>query len=105
MINNDFYEHLEDKWYTASDHPIAILRAENKVRVPWVQDEIKKRIAGSASVLDVGCGAGFLTNPLALQGHTVTGIDISSSSLDIAKKYDKTKKVKYIHADAYNLPF
>src|SRR3990167_3717062 len=72
-INNDFYEDLEERWYTASDHPIALLRAENAVRVPWIIELIGKR----KKVLDVGCGAGILTNALSKAGHEVDGIDLS----------------------------
>lgn len=36
MINNRFYEELNDAWYDAENHPIALLRAENAVRNPWI---------------------------------------------------------------------
>lgn len=103
VINNDFYEQLHDSWYTSSDHAIAFLRCENKLRAPWICEKITNYF-GKAKVLDIGCGAGFLTNFLAKHGHDVTGIDISPSSLDIAKKYDTTKSVRYLHADACHLP-
>lgn len=105
VINNAFYEELNDKWYTASDHPIALLRAENETRAPWVVQWIGQHFKRSVSVLDVGCGAGFLSNYLAKKKYQVTGIDLSQSSLEIARKYDLTTKVKYIQADAYQLPF
>lgn len=105
LINNAFYDNLQEDWYTAEDHPIALLRAENKIRTPWVIGEIEKNIKKPANVLDIGCGAGFLTNQLALQGHKVSGIDLSDPSLEIAKKHDSTGKVHYVHANAYSLPF
>ncbi len=105
LINNDFYESLNTHWYTAFDHPVALLRAENSVRNPWIVNEIKTRHGVSAKVLDVGCGAGFLANDLAKASFDVTGIDISNASLDVAKSYDETNNVKYIHASAYELPF
>ncbi|MBA2728966.1 MAG: 3-demethylubiquinone-9 3-O-methyltransferase [Parachlamydiaceae bacterium] len=105
LINNDFYETLHDGWHTAQDHPIALLRAENAVRTPWIADEIGKRFDGGVDVLDIGCGGGLLTNYLAKKGQNVTGIDISQSSIDIAKQYDETKKVRYLKANAYELPF
>ncbi len=100
-INNDFYEELGDQWYTAFDHPIALLRAENAVRIPWILKEIGK----NKTVLDVGCGGGLLTNALAKEGHTVFGIDLSSTSLEMAKQHDETKRVSYTTANAYSLPY
>jgi len=59
----------------------------------------------STQVLDVGCGAGFLSNELALHHLNVTGVDLSEDSIRVAQKFDSTKSVKYLAADAYNLPF
>ncbi|MCP5469850.1 MAG: 3-demethylubiquinone-9 3-O-methyltransferase [Chlamydiales bacterium] len=100
-VNNAFYNELNEEWYTSCSHPVALLRAENYARTPWVISQILKKSA----ILDIGCGAGFLANALAEEGHKVTGIDLSKESLEIAKKKDKTKSVQYIAADAYNLPF
>jgi len=102
MINNEFYDDLQDEWYTRIDHPIALLRAENAVRIPWIAEKLQ---GSSKQILDVGCGAGFLTNALSELGHEVTGIDLSRSSLEIAKKFDPTKKTSYQIANAYSLPF
>ncbi len=104
-INNAFYDDLHADWYEAFNHPIALLRAENAVRNPWILSEIQKEFSKPVSVLDIGCGAGLLTNTLAKEGHNTTGIDLSKKSLDVAKRYDETKKVTYIHANAYTLPF
>lgn len=100
-INNDFYDELAEGWYTATNHPIALLRAENAVRVPWIINQI----GSHKTVLDIGCGAGILTNALAKEGHTVFGIDLSAKSLEIAEQYDQTKKVTYQVANAYSLPY
>jgi 2-polyprenyl-6-hydroxyphenyl methylase / 3-demethylubiquinone-9 3-methyltransferase len=104
-INNAFYEDLGDAWYEDQIHPIALLRAENAARNPWILDQITKRLGSSRDILDIGCGAGFLTNTLALHGHRVTGIDLSARSLEIATKKDSTKKVRYLLLDAFALPF
>lgn len=104
-INNTFYEDLGDAWYDDHSHPIALLRAENATRNPWILEEIKHRLGNHRDILDVGCGAGFLTNILAKNGHRVTGVDLSIKSLEIAKKRDSTKKVRYMHTDAFALPF
>ncbi|MBA3816680.1 MAG: 3-demethylubiquinone-9 3-O-methyltransferase [Parachlamydiaceae bacterium] len=107
VINNAFYEDLKEGWYTADDHPIALLRAENALRAPWVGQLIQERFSKlnrAITILDVGCGAGFLSNYLAQEKHQVTGIDLSQSSLDVAKKFDSTSSVKYLHGNAYQLP-
>ncbi len=105
MINNEFYETLGSLWLTGSDHPAALLRAENKLRTPWVAAEIAKRFSHPVSVLDVGCGAGFLTHALATAGHRVFGIDLSENSLEVAKENDVTGTVDYRKASADALPF
>lgn len=100
-INNAIYEDYGDRWYTAYDDPIALLRAENEAKFPWILDRISKK----GTLLDVGCGAGFLTNRMAKEGFQVTGVDLSQESLNVAERYDTTKTAKYIKADACHLPF
>ncbi|MFP5491240.1 MAG: bifunctional 2-polyprenyl-6-hydroxyphenol methylase/3-demethylubiquinol 3-O-methyltransferase UbiG [Bacteriovoracia bacterium] len=106
-VNNDIYHEYGDRWYTADDDPIALLRAESKAKTPWTLAQITKHkhLHGKARVLDVGCGAGFLSNELALHGLSVTGVDISQESINVAKRFDKTGSVIYQTADAYHLPF
>ncbi len=105
-VNNAIYQELGERWYTAKDDPIALLRAESRTRNPWIVREIQKAFAESkVRVLDVGCGAGFLSNELARQGFEVNGIDTSASSLAVAKQYDTTGKVTYETGDAYHLPY
>jgi 2-polyprenyl-6-hydroxyphenyl methylase/3-demethylubiquinone-9 3-methyltransferase len=104
-INNQFYDELGEEWNHRFDHPIALLRAENKIRTPWVAKEIDQRLGRGKSVLDVGCGGGLLSNALAQEGHRVTGIDLSEPSLVVAQKNDPSGKVQYLKANAYSLPF
>lgn len=100
-VDNSIYELYGDKWYTADDDPVALLRAESKVKTPWILE----RLNPHEKILDVGCGAGFLTNELAKHRYDVTGIDLSGESLEVAKRFDETKSVKYQTASAYELPF
>lgn len=104
-VNNAFYESLGDAWYEDTTHPIALLRAENATRNPWILERIRSLLGHSRDILDIGCGAGFLTNALAQEGHRVTGVDLSPKSLDIAEKRDVTKSVRYLQLDAFALPF
>jgi len=106
-VNNEIYNTYGDRWYTAQDDPVALLRAESKTKSPWILEKLKKHglLDSSTQVLDVGCGAGFLSNELALHHLNVTGVDLSEDSIRVAQKFDSTKSVKYLAADAYNLPF
>lgn len=109
QINNELYHDLGDRWYEASDDPVALLRAEANVKNPWVIDLINKELPhlrkSEISVLDLGCGAGFLSNALSRDGYRVTGVDLSENSLEVAKKHDSSGRVSYCHADAYEVPY
>ena len=106
-VNNSIYDQYGDKWYTADDDPIALLRHESKAKTPWVIDKINHnfKTKSEVKILDVGCGGGFLSNALAKAGFQVTGLDASAESLKIAQVHDETKSVNYITGDAYKLPF
>jgi len=106
-IDNSIYDQLGERWYTAYDDPVALLRSESKVKAPWVLNRIQNQYKDLSALnhLDVGCGAGFLSNYLSEKKLKVTGLDVSEQSLKVAALYDKTKKVNYVSGDAYQLPF
>lgn len=101
-VNNAYYDQLGERWFSAEDDPVALLRAEGDFRAIWVES-----VLGSTpqDVLDIGCGAGFLSQRLAKQGHRVTGLDASAETLAVAQRFDATQKVNYVLGDAYRLPF
>lgn len=47
----------------------------------------KYKNAEKLNILDLGCGQGRLSIPLAKQGHRVTGIEISKKAIGKAKEY------------------
>lgn len=106
-VNNEIYNTYGDRWYEADDDPVALLRAESKTKCPWILEKLKIQglLNNRTRILDVGCGAGFLSNELATHGLQVTGVDLSEESLVVAQKYDQTKTVVYQKADAFKLPF
>ena len=106
QVNNELYDLYGERWYTAEDDPVALLRAEGKTRNPWLISEIRRRF-GSAGVraLDIGCGAGFLANDLALAGIAVLGLDSSERSLAVARRHDSTASVDYRTGHASRLDF
>ncbi|MCY4106057.1 MAG: class I SAM-dependent methyltransferase [Chloroflexi bacterium] len=50
-------------------------------------DEFLNHIRPGMRVLDLGCGAGWLTLAMAQRGAEATGIDISAESLNVAREY------------------
>ncbi|HEY5260208.1 MAG TPA: bifunctional 2-polyprenyl-6-hydroxyphenol methylase/3-demethylubiquinol 3-O-methyltransferase UbiG, partial [Rhabdochlamydiaceae bacterium] len=85
-------------------HPIALLRAENRLRNPWIHSILEARCPGGR-ILDVGCGAGFLTNYLASRGFSVHGVDLSPSTLEIAEAQNITGTAEYKLGNADALPY
>jgi 2-polyprenyl-6-hydroxyphenyl methylase / 3-demethylubiquinone-9 3-methyltransferase len=104
-IDNSIYDKYGDRWYTAYDDPIALLRAESKIKTPWIYERILNLASKDVKVLDVGCGAGFLANDLARKGLSVTGVDLSPESVKVAAAHDETNSVRYEVADAARLPY
>jgi 2-polyprenyl-6-hydroxyphenyl methylase / 3-demethylubiquinone-9 3-methyltransferase len=105
-VNNDIYHRYGERWYTAKDDPVALLRAEARARNRWIVSEIKRRnFVGNIRILDLGCGAGFLANELAPQGYEVTGVDASESALEVARRHDSTGRVDYRCGNAYAMAF
>lgn len=106
VVNNAFYDDLGDRWYEAWDDPVALLRAEGKVKNPWVVERIRAaHPIAPARVLDIGCGAGFLANSLSAEGHHAVGLDLSPGSLKVARNRDPSGRTRFGVADAYRLPF
>lgn len=77
------------------------------VDVPFYVEYAKKQ---AGEVLELGCGTGRVAIELAKRGFKVTGIDLSSSMLDVfSKKIQKTnfanKNIKIVHGDmsSFNL--
>ncbi len=105
-VNNAIYDGYGERWYTDKADPVALLRAEARTRNQWITAELAARYPDrSIRILDVGCGAGFLANALASKGYQVTGLDVSDSSLAVARRHDATGTVEYRYGDAYNLEF
>lgn len=58
-------------------------------------------------VLDVGCGEGIFTNYLAKTNNLVSGVDISTRNLSVAKAsaHQLGCSVNYVQSDAAKMPF
>ncbi|MEI2712334.1 MAG: class I SAM-dependent methyltransferase [Nocardioides sp.] len=59
---------------------------------------------GARRVLDVGCGTGVFALLLAERGLDVTGVDPATASLDVARAKPGAERVRWVEADATQLP-
>ncbi len=105
-VNNAFYEDLGRRWYEAKDDPVALLRAEGRLKHAWVSREVDRLLpGGNRRVLDIGCGAGFALKHLAKEGHSGYGVDRSPSSLRMAREFAAPLPLRLQVADAYQVPY
>merc|ERR1719427_2288847 len=81
------------------------LHSMNRLRVPFVRDRLVPNNRNALplqglKILDVGCGGGILSEPLARLGAKVTAVDACKENIDIAKfhsvKDEATKEINYI---------
>ncbi len=106
-VDNAIYDRLGERWYDADDDPVALLRAEAHHRNPWIAGHLDHAFGGrSCRVLDVGCGAGFLANDLAVRDHDVTGLDAAADALAVARAHaDRLRAPQDVRGDALALPW
>ncbi len=88
----DFFGALASDWWdprgsSAMLHRINPLRLRYiREAVPGLDPRARRPLAGR-SALDVGCGAGLLTEPLARMGAAVTGIDAAAENIAAAQAH------------------
>ncbi len=84
---------LAARWWDA-DGPMRPLHRLNPLRLSWIKGEICGRFGrdprsaaalSGLSVLDIGCGAGLASEPLARMGAAVVGLDPSTETIAAAR--------------------
>jgi len=90
----------------------------NPIRIAYIREMARRHFAGRQesglaehqpltgfSILDIGCGGGLLTEPLARLGAVVTGIDASERNIAIARAHatKSALKITYLPCAAEDL--
>ena len=76
--------------------------------LPYLQsigDELTKH--GCKTVLDLGCGSGWLSIYLARLGFSVTGIDVAEQAINLAATWakDENLPIRFDVGDITNMPY
>jgi 2-polyprenyl-6-hydroxyphenyl methylase/3-demethylubiquinone-9 3-methyltransferase len=79
---------LAARWWDAKA-PMRPLHMMNPVRAGWVLERIRRQYGGvkGVRVLDIGCGAGLLSEALAQAGCEVLGLDASAEAIAAAQAH------------------
>jgi 2-polyprenyl-6-hydroxyphenyl methylase/3-demethylubiquinone-9 3-methyltransferase len=89
------FSKLSDDWWNPHGR-MAPLHKINPLRLGWIRDTACRKFnrnprslasLGGLRILDIGCGAGLLSEPLARLGAQVIGIDPSDSNIAAAKAH------------------
>ncbi len=102
------FSNLADEWWDVNGK-FKPLHMFNPVRIEYILEEIskhfkikreKKLFLENLNILDIGCGGGLISEPMARLGANVTGIDASAKNIKVATLHSKKSnlKIKYINA-------
>ena len=91
-VDNDeikkFDEFAEDWW--DPNGRMKPLHQLNPLRLQYIKNHVD---IAEKKILDVGCGAGLLSEAMARESAIVTGIDLSQEVIKVAKQHAETKRV------------
>jgi len=106
---NDYFRARSSYWkdiYYSSGVQAEIYRERQAVTLAWIDD---LALAPGSRVLEVGCGAGFLSVALARRGLHVLAIDSSEAMVELARQHatgSGTSEMLSVEVgDVYALPF
>ena len=106
------FSKLADEWWDVNGK-FKPLHMFNPVRIEYITENIKKQFnikkeksnfLDGIKILDIGCGGGLISEPMARLGATVTGIDASEKNINIANLHSKKGglKINYFNTSPEN---
>ncbi|EFK08567.1 3-demethylubiquinone-9 3-O-methyltransferase [delta proteobacterium NaphS2] len=84
------FDRLANHWWDPSG-ALGALHRINPLRLRYIEQRTNLH---HATVLDVGCGGGILSEAMAARGARVTGIDMSVEALAAARHHARTKGIR-----------
>jgi 2-polyprenyl-6-hydroxyphenyl methylase/3-demethylubiquinone-9 3-methyltransferase len=107
------FSRLADEWWDVNGK-FKPLHMFNPIRIEYITDNIKKHFKikkvesnflEGLNILDIGCGGGLISEPMARLGGIVTGIDASEKNINVANLHSKKSglKINYLNTSPENL--
>lgn len=93
----DLFDNDASYWWRAGG-PFDLLHAMNPLRIRFIQECIGE--VRDLRILDVGCGGGILSEPLARLGANVTGIDASLGAITAARAHSEMMELSINYQQA-----
>ena len=96
------FSNLADEWWDVKGK-FKPLHMFNPIRIEYILEKIKQHfnlsegnnsLLKNFEILDIGCGGGLISEPMARLGANVTGIDASEKNIKIASLHSKKNKLK-----------
>ena len=101
------FSKLANEWWDVNGK-FKPLHMFNPIRIEYILDEItqhfrldkkKNHFLKNLEILDIGCGGGLISEPMARLGGNVTGIDAAEKNIKVASIHSKKSnlKINYIN--------
>ena len=96
------FSKLADQWWDVNGK-FKPLHMFNPIRIEYILDKItqhfkldneKKLLLKNLEILDIGCGGGLISEPMARLNGNVTGIDASEKNIKVALLHSKQNNLK-----------
>ena len=92
------FSKLADEWWDVKGK-FKPLHMFNPIRIEYIKEKISNHFNKSQSlrglkILDIGCGGGLISEPMANLGADVTGIDASEKNIKVAKIHAQKNNIK-----------
>src|SRR5207248_8432881 len=100
-MNDAFTKFEHEGWQRVADKYDSTWASSTRQFIPPLLDAAS--VAGKMSILDVGCGPGYVSAAAAERGAKPIGLDFSAEMIAIAKKM--FPRIEFQRGDAQNLPF
>jgi 2-polyprenyl-6-hydroxyphenyl methylase/3-demethylubiquinone-9 3-methyltransferase len=107
------FSKIADEWWDINGK-FKPLHVFNPIRIEYILevtlnyfkiDKNKKLPLKNLKILDIGCGGGLISEPMARLGANVTGIDASNKNIEVAKLHAKKNNlnINYLNTSPENI--